>query len=117
MALLLVPAEEGLSTPEVYAEADRIPSIRPELDPDAVRVLAAAPLAVLARATENDLEAAALSLRPELVRTLEKLEEAGALAARISGSGPTAFGVFATRTEAEAAACGFPEALATGLRR
>jgi 4-diphosphocytidyl-2-C-methyl-D-erythritol kinase len=65
---------------------------------------------------ENDLEAAALSLRPELAGTLAKLGEAGALAARISGSGPTAFGVFATRAEAETAATQFPEALVTRLR-
>jgi 4-diphosphocytidyl-2-C-methyl-D-erythritol kinase len=67
---------------------------------------------------DSDLEAAALSLRPELARTLAKLEEAGAIAARISGSGPTAFGVFATRAEAESAAAAlFPdEGLVTGLR-
>ena len=117
MALVLVPAEEGLSTAAVYEEADRIPSIRPRLDADAVRTLAAAPLAALARAMENDLEAAALSLRPELARTLATLEETGALAARISGSGPTAFGVFPTVAEADAAAAEVPGALVTRLRR
>jgi 4-diphosphocytidyl-2-C-methyl-D-erythritol kinase len=66
---------------------------------------------------ENDLEAAALSLRPELALTLATLEEAGALAAQISGSGPTAFGVFATPVEAETVAAQIPRALATGLRR
>jgi 4-diphosphocytidyl-2-C-methyl-D-erythritol kinase len=116
MALVLVPAGEGLSTAEVYAEADRIPSTRPRLDPQAVRHLAAAPLAALARAMENDLEAAALSLRPELTRTLTSLHEAGALAALISGSGPTAFGVFATPAEAETAAEAIPGALPTRLR-
>jgi 4-diphosphocytidyl-2-C-methyl-D-erythritol kinase len=65
---------------------------------------------------ENDLEAATLSLRPELARTLGALEEAGALAARISGSGPTAFGVFAGRAEADGAAALFSEALVTPLR-
>jgi 4-diphosphocytidyl-2-C-methyl-D-erythritol kinase len=66
---------------------------------------------------ENDLEAAALSLRPELTRTLAKLEEAGALAAQISGSGPTAFGVFATAVEADTAAALFSDAMVTPLRR
>jgi 4-diphosphocytidyl-2-C-methyl-D-erythritol kinase len=117
MALVLVPAEEGLSTADVYREADRLPSTRARLDAEAVRSLAAAPLAALARAMENDLEAAALSLRPRLAQTLAKLEEAGALAARITGSGPTAFGVFATATEAEAAADLFSgQALVTRLR-
>jgi 4-diphosphocytidyl-2-C-methyl-D-erythritol kinase len=116
MALVLVPAAEGLSTAAVYAEADRIPSTRARLDPGAVKALAGAPLATLARSMENDLEAAALSLRPELARTLARLEEAGALAARISGSGPTAFGVFAALAEAETAAAEFDGALVTRLR-
>jgi 4-diphosphocytidyl-2-C-methyl-D-erythritol kinase len=116
MALVLVPAQEGLSTADVYGEADRIPSTRARLDPDALRKLAAAPLATLAHAMENDLEAAALSLRPELTRTLAELRELGALAALISGSGPTAFGVFATAAEAETAAEAIPDALTTRLR-
>jgi 4-diphosphocytidyl-2-C-methyl-D-erythritol kinase len=116
MALLLVPAQEGLATGAVYAEADRIGSIRATLDPDALRALAAAPLAALAHAMHNDLEAAALSLRPELVRTLAALEEAGALAARISGSGPTAFGVFESALAAETAAPLFSDAIVTSLR-
>jgi 4-diphosphocytidyl-2-C-methyl-D-erythritol kinase len=116
MALVLVPAREGLATSAVYAEADRIPSTRPRLDPEAVRALAGAPLAALARAMETDLEAAALSLRPHLTRTLAALEEAGALAARISGSGPTAFGGFADLAEAETAAEQIEDALVTQLR-
>jgi 4-diphosphocytidyl-2-C-methyl-D-erythritol kinase len=117
MALLLVPAGEGLSTGAVYAEADRLPSTRAHLDPAALRQLARAPLATLAHAMENDLEAAALSLRPELARTLSKLDEAGALAARISGSGPTAFGVFASSAEADFAAASFADdVIVTALR-
>jgi 4-diphosphocytidyl-2-C-methyl-D-erythritol kinase len=118
MALLLVPAREGLSTGAVYEEADRLPSTRAHLDPLALRKLARAPLATLAHAMDNDLEAAALSLRPELAQTLARLEEAGALAARISGSGPTAFGVFTTPAEARSAADLFPEddVIVTALR-
>ena len=44
---------------------------------------------------ENDLQPAALSLRPELDGVLDELRAAGALAAQLSGSGPTCFGVFA----------------------
>lgn len=116
MALVLVPSDEGLSTAAVYAEADRVGSTRAHLDPDRLRALAQAPLAVLAQAAENDLEAAALSLRPDRARTLAQLAEAGALAARISGSGPTAFGIFTTPVEAEAAASLFSGALVTSLR-
>ncbi|MEA2478749.1 MAG: hypothetical protein QOJ07_671, partial [Thermoleophilaceae bacterium] len=42
----------------------------------------------------------------ELRDELDGLLAAGALAARITGSGPTAFGVFATRAAAERAAAG-----------
>jgi 4-diphosphocytidyl-2-C-methyl-D-erythritol kinase len=116
MALVLVPSRRGLSTAEVYAEADRIGSVRAELDPQALRALARAPLAVLARGMKNDLEAAALSLRPELDRTLAALGESGALTARVTGSGPTVFGVFPTSAEAEIAAARIPDALAVPLR-
>ncbi len=116
MTLVLAPAADGLSTAAVYAEADRIPSTRPRLDTDALRRLAAAPLAAFARGLENDLEAAALSLRPELALTLAALAEAGALAARITGSGPTAFGVFESVQQAEEAAALLSDALVTPLR-
>jgi 4-diphosphocytidyl-2-C-methyl-D-erythritol kinase len=116
MTLVLVPAGEGLSTAAVYAEADRLPSTRPRLDPDSLRTLAGAPLAAFAQRLENDLEAAALSLRPELAATLTALEEAGALAARITGSGPTAFGLFESAAAAGAAAALLSDALVTPLR-
>jgi 4-diphosphocytidyl-2-C-methyl-D-erythritol kinase len=117
MTLVLVPAPYGLSTKDVYAEADRLPSTRAHLDAEPLRKLAQAPLATLAGHMENDLEAATLSLRPELTRTLAELDDAGALAARISGSGPTAFGVFATQAEAETAAATLEGSIVTRLRR
>lgn len=116
MTLVLVPAAEGLSTADVYARADRIGSTRARLDPSALRRLADAPLAALARGLENDLEAAALSLRPELSRTLIALSDAGAIAARITGSGPTAFGVFESEAAAGEAASLFSDAIVTRLR-
>jgi 4-diphosphocytidyl-2-C-methyl-D-erythritol kinase len=116
MTLVLVPAATGLSTAAVYAEADRIPSTRPRLDPDALRALAAAPLAAFARGLENDLEPAALQLRPELTQTLAALTEAGALAARITGSGPTAYGVFESEAAAGSAAALLSNSIVTPLR-
>ena len=94
MTLLLVPDATGLSTAEVYAKADELGATRAELDPDRVRALVGRPLQELATALENDLEAAALSLRPELAGRMDEMHEAGALAARVTGSGPTVFGVF-----------------------
>jgi 4-diphosphocytidyl-2-C-methyl-D-erythritol kinase len=94
MTLLLVPDPAGLSTAEVYSKADELGSTRAELDHEQVRALAGRPLQELATALENDLEAAALSLRPDLHGRMGDLHEAGALAARVTGSGPTVFGVF-----------------------
>ena len=101
---MLVPPDDGLSTADVYREADRIGATRDRLDPEALRALATAPLPQFAQALENDLEAGALSLRPDLAKELRALAGSGALAARITGSGPTAFGVFASRADAERAA-------------
>jgi 4-diphosphocytidyl-2-C-methyl-D-erythritol kinase len=117
MALVLVPSAQGLATGDVYAEADRMGSTREQLDPAAVRGLAALPLDRLAAALENDLEPAAIALRPELADTREALMRRSALAARVTGSGPTVFGVFADRAAAEAAAADLDEhALVVSLR-
>jgi 4-diphosphocytidyl-2-C-methyl-D-erythritol kinase len=117
MTLVLVPADDGLSTAAVYDEADRIGATRERLDPGAVRAAAALPLEELAAAVENDLEAAAIALRPELVATREALLARSALAAHVTGSGPTVYGVFADRAAAEAAAAELDQrALVVGLR-
>jgi 4-diphosphocytidyl-2-C-methyl-D-erythritol kinase len=94
MTLLLMPDAEGLSTADVYDQADALGTTRARLDPDHVRELAGRPLAELAAVLENDLEGAAVSLRPELRPRMDALREAGALTARVTGSGPTVFGVF-----------------------
>jgi 4-diphosphocytidyl-2-C-methyl-D-erythritol kinase len=116
MGLVLVPNQVGLSTADVYREADRVGSTRDRLDADAIRGLAAGPLTALAAAVENDLEPAALSLRPELRETIETLRAKGALAAAVSGSGPTVFGVFSGPAMAERAAASVDGAFATRLR-
>jgi 4-diphosphocytidyl-2-C-methyl-D-erythritol kinase len=56
--------------------------------------------AVLAEALGNDLEPAALALRPALRLTLDAGAAAGALAGLVSGSGPTC--VFLCRDNAHA---------------
>ena len=104
MCFVIVPSDRGLATGAVFAEADRLGSPRATLDPAALRDLAARPVAEIAAAMENDLEPAALSLRPELAATLAGLREKRALGARVTGSGPTCFGVFADAASAESAA-------------
>lgn len=115
MGLAILPSSKGLSTAEVYGEADRIGSTRADLEPDRLRELASGPLEALSAAVTNDLQAAALSLRPELQDGIAALLGAGALAAGLSGSGPTAFGVFSGPAEAEQAVIGVPGAIATRL--
>jgi 4-diphosphocytidyl-2-C-methyl-D-erythritol kinase len=90
-------AAEGLSTPAVYAELDRLRAAGqlPEGqdgDGAAEPVLAAlrtGPVSALAAVLRNDLQAPALALRPDLRRALRAAEEAGARAVLVSGSGPT----------------------------
>ncbi|HMA45715.1 MAG TPA: 4-(cytidine 5'-diphospho)-2-C-methyl-D-erythritol kinase, partial [Frankiaceae bacterium] len=85
-------AEGGLSTGEVYAEHDRLTHrLRPAGPPpdDVLAALRAGDPAALGRALVNDLQPAALRLRPPLRRVLEAGRELGALGAVVSGSGPT----------------------------
>ena len=96
----LALADEGLSTAEVYAEHDR-GDPQPVLDADGVlAALRAADAAALGKALHNDLQAAALRLRPSLRRTLDAGVEYGALGAIVSGSGPTCAFLAASKSEA-----------------
>lgn len=108
--LVLLPDPAGLSTAEVFAEADRLGlgRDRHELEGLRSRLREAAaggtsPL-VYSGLLHNDLEGAALSLRPSIGDALTALKEAGAAAALVTGSGPTAFGLFAGLDEARQAA-------------
>ncbi|MEU7134731.1 4-(cytidine 5'-diphospho)-2-C-methyl-D-erythritol kinase [Streptomyces sp. NPDC046261] len=86
-------ADGGLSTPAVYAECDRLraDTTVPAPEPSAplLAALRTGDAEALAAAMTNDLQAAAVSLRPSLTATLTAGTEAGALAAMVSGSGPT----------------------------
>jgi len=115
LAAVLVPQEEGLSTAAVYAQLDRMEGWRERLDAERLLALVRAP-AALAAALENDLQAAALALRPELGPVLDRLRSEGSLGALVSGSGPTCFGLFEDPADARAAAAAIPGALVTALR-
>ena len=90
-------ADGGLSTPEVFRDYDEHPSpprrpgtVRRDDIPDGVlAALRGADPVELAGALHNDLQEAALRLRPDLRRVLDAAREVGALAAVVSGSGPT----------------------------
>jgi len=93
-------AHEGLSTAQVYATCDRLRAARaaagdrtepgaPELSHPLMTALRSGDPAKVGPLLSNDLQPAALSLQPELRRTLTAGREHGALGAIVSGSGPT----------------------------
>ncbi|MFE0580412.1 MULTISPECIES: 4-(cytidine 5'-diphospho)-2-C-methyl-D-erythritol kinase [unclassified Streptomyces] len=86
-------ADGGLSTPAVFREFDRLTADvavpEPGASPDLLAALASGDPDALAATLANDLQPAALSLRPSLRATLDAGLGAGALAALVSGSGPT----------------------------
>lgn len=90
---VFVLAEEGLSTPAVYRETDRMRAGQHVPEPEVPAALMAAlragdPVA-LGAALHNDLQGGAISLRPLLAQVLSVGEEYGALGGVVSGSGPT----------------------------
>jgi len=90
---VLALGDGGLSTAAVYAEIDRLrqsggPSRLSDPQP-LISALSAGDPHELAALLGNDLQPAALSLKPDLRRTLRAGTEAGALAGLVSGSGPT----------------------------
>ncbi|GAA2153188.1 4-(cytidine 5'-diphospho)-2-C-methyl-D-erythritol kinase [Actinomadura napierensis] len=88
-------ADGGLSTPRVYAECDRLREAagesapRPTVAEDLMTALATGDAKALGAALANDLQPAALRLRPSLARTLNAGRDLGAIGALVSGSGPT----------------------------
>jgi 4-diphosphocytidyl-2-C-methyl-D-erythritol kinase len=109
-AAVLLPDGGGLSTAAVFAEADRMGVGRGEEELSQLaaelREAAGAGASPLAypELLVNDLEAPARSLRPAIGTALEALREAGAPIALLSGSGPTAVGLFPDFAAARAAA-------------
>jgi 4-diphosphocytidyl-2-C-methyl-D-erythritol kinase len=96
---VIVTNEHGLSTPACYRALDEYrerhavdigpPARTPSVDPDVLHALRAGDAGMLAAAARNDLQVAALHLRPDLVPVLEEGERNGALTGIVSGSGPT----------------------------
>jgi len=109
-ATLLLPSGGGLSTKDVFDEADRLGLGRDESELDEIaaklRFAAGAGASPLAwtELIVNDLEPAAVSLRPDIGDALDALRGTGAPAVFLSGSGPTTVALFPTLAEAERAA-------------
>jgi 4-diphosphocytidyl-2-C-methyl-D-erythritol kinase len=125
LGVLVLAQASGLSTAEVYAEADRSGIARDanNLEEHREMLVRAFELgSALPAATSllhNDLQASAVSLCPAIEKTLLEAREAGAETAFVSGSGPTVVALFGRAnglSRAERAAAGLagrePDALA-----
>lgn len=103
---LFALTHEGLSTPAVYAECDRLREGEdvPEPQPSdgLLASLRSGDVHGVALAMHNDLESAALSLMPSLRPLMEMGLEMGALCALVSGSGPTVAFLLKDRQDAVA---------------
>lgn len=92
-----IASHQGLSTPEVFNKLDDMraanpddPALQPTLDvTEVAQALVSGKTHRLAQVLRNDLQPAALSLRPDLRKTIQVGKQAGAVAGIVSGSGPT----------------------------
>lgn len=94
----------SLATPAVYSAFDRLPTPSPQPVDRVLQAITAGNPEQLAVAMHNDLELAAIALQPDLAKKIEVMEEAGALRAMVSGSGPTILGLAEDAAHAEAIA-------------
>jgi 4-diphosphocytidyl-2-C-methyl-D-erythritol kinase len=126
LPVLLAHPGFGLETRAVYAAFDAADSLTARTHPLTLRALLA--LGEEAGATEarfpsddarlrelitNDLEPAAVSLRPEVAKLREELSSTAARAVGMSGSGPTLYAIYASD---EAAREAQPRIAATGAK-
>jgi len=96
--------DKGLSTAAVFKHFDATVQAPPAADMPPEQLLAAleaGDVAEVSRHIRNDLQATAIELRPELGQLIDLAERAGALAAMVSGSGPTVAALSSSRAAAE----------------
>jgi 4-diphosphocytidyl-2-C-methyl-D-erythritol kinase len=95
VSFVLVCAHIGLSTPAVYRELDRMRSdgsaapTGADVSPELLAATADGDVAGIAATVHNDMQQAAVAMRPELGEILSHGLQVGARAALVSGSGPT----------------------------
>ena len=96
--------DEGLSTAAVFKHFDATVQAPPAADMPPEQLLAAleaGDVAEVSRHIRNDLQATAIDLRPELGQLIDLAKKAGALAAMVSGSGPTVAALSSSRAVTE----------------
>ncbi|ANC32688.1 4-(cytidine 5'-diphospho)-2-C-methyl-D-erythritol kinase [Isoptericola dokdonensis] len=105
----LAVRDEGLPTPAVYRRFDELThgqdrAVEPADDTALMQALRAGDPTALGLALHNDLQDAALDLRPDLARTVEIARHGGALGVVVSGSGPSVAALARSRQHALAIA-------------
>lgn len=107
---VMTPSQLGLSTPDVYRKLDIMRTEfgvdvstleKPEVPSELVSALVEGDAVEVSKYMHNDLEIAALALRPELAATIDAGIKAGALKSMVSGSGPTIAHLAKNRIHAE----------------
>lgn len=107
---VMTPSQVGLSTPDVYRKLDILRTEsgvdvstleKPEVPSGLLSALISGDAVEVSKYMHNDLEIAALALRPELSVTIEAGRKAGALKSMVSGSGPTIAHLAKDRIHAE----------------
>jgi 4-diphosphocytidyl-2-C-methyl-D-erythritol kinase len=90
---VLALSGQGLATPSVYQECDRLREglsiATPQVSEPLMQALRAGDAKALGKSLSNDLQSAACSLRPALRLVLDVGVDYGALGGIVSGSGPT----------------------------
>ena len=90
---VIAVSSSGLSTPAVYGECDRLRTgldiKAPTLNDELLQSLLSGDSVRVGKSLNNDLQAAACSLRPALRLILDTGQEYGALGGIVSGSGPS----------------------------
>ena len=101
VAIVLVNPGVGVPTGKVFGALKERRGVDLPLPP---AFATAADLIGYLKDTSNDLEAPARAIAPEINSVLDAIAGEGALLARMSGSGATCFGLFASDAAAEGAA-------------
>ena len=98
---VIAKPQQGVSTRALF---QGLPLPRPRVQTlSAVAALGKGDLKALAPLMQNVLEPAAIELVPEIGTIKQKLLDAGAIAAQMTGSGSAVFGLFETEEAANAA--------------
>ena len=101
--LVVIQPCRGLSTREVFGAFTLSDDLTHPDTEASIRALAEGDLAPLRRSLNNVLQPVSVRMRPEIGRCLQRLKEAGAEVALMTGSGSAVFGVFRTTAKARAA--------------